>query len=73
MTAAETPDAIEGAGSYAAIPHGSCDVSPAPRSQWRNTRHWHVVWPDGNQWCYETLLDAADRRDELEAIRKGVN
>ena len=72
MTAAETPDAIEGAGDvggpYAVIPHGSCDVGPSLRSQWRNTWHWHVVWPDGNHWCYETLLAADDRRQELEDL-----
>lgn len=54
---------------YAAIPHGSCAVSRALGSQWRNRPHWHVVWPDGaSSWCYETELAARDRIAELDAI-----
>lgn len=75
MTAADTPDAqaddwraVDAVGPYAIIPHGSCGVGPVIKSQWRNTWHWHVVWPDGDHWCYETLLAADDRRQELEDL-----
>ena len=50
---------------YDVVHHQSCDVSPALGSQWRNTPHWHVVWPDGGHWCYETKVEALERVVEL--------
>jgi len=45
---------------------GTCSVSPAIGSQWRNGDHWHVTWPDGHQcWCFETEADGLDRWVEL--------
>lgn len=50
---------------YTVVPHPSCGVSSALRSQWRNGPHWHVAWPDGTSWCYETERDALERVVEL--------
>lgn len=44
---------------------GSCLVTIAVRSQWRNRNHWHAVWPNGQHWCYETEQEARARVDEL--------
>ncbi len=54
---------------YRAVQVGSCDVSPALASQWRNGDHWHVLWPDGSSWCYETAMDAGLRVMELRYLR----
>lgn len=50
---------------YRVAASDSCQVSLALASQWRNGPHWHVTWPHGDTWCYETLAEAKERRDEL--------
>lgn len=49
---------------------GSCEVSLELRSQWRNGPHWHVVWPEGSTWCYETEEGARERLVELYDLRR---
>jgi hypothetical protein len=34
-------------------------------SQWRSGLHWHVVWPAGGSWCFESKRAAAARAAEL--------
>lgn len=50
-------------------PHGSCDVAPVLKSQWRNDDHWHTIWPEGGHWCYPTEFEAQERADEVRSIR----
>lgn len=65
--------AADEAEGYTVVPHDSCDVSSALRSQWRNGPHWHTVWPDGASWCYETEAEALDRAAELRQLRDEVS
>ena len=51
---------------YGLVTAGSCNVSPALASQWRNGDHWHVTWPeDSGCWCFETEAEGLDRWIEL--------
>lgn len=55
---------------YRVEPHGSCDVAASLNSQWRNGRHWHVIWPTGESWCYPSEEGARQRLRELEAYQR---
>ena len=54
------------------VPAGSCNVSPELNSQWRNSDHWHAVWPDDQHWCYETQEAATERAVEVHRLWLGV-
>jgi hypothetical protein len=47
---------------------GSCGVSSALGSQWRNSGHWHTVWPEGEHWCFPTEAEAVERAIEVRDI-----
>jgi hypothetical protein len=50
------------------VSHGPCGVGLAISSQWRNTGHWHTVWPEGEHWCFRTVEEAVERAAEVRDI-----